>query len=151
MRVRPYLSADFEETFALWRAVSLATYDFLPPQTEDEDRGYFRRVIAVENELVVAEDDRVIVGYLAQCGDLVDRLYVAVERHGEGVGSALLDEARRRSPERVRLFTHQKNVGACRFYERRGFVAVKYGVSPPPESEPDVEYWWQPDGVTPAS
>ena len=77
----------------------------------------------------------------------VDRLYVGVAWQGRGIGTALLDEARRRSPERVRLFTHQQNVGACRFYERRGFVPVRYGVSPPPECEPDVEYWWQPGGV----
>jgi hypothetical protein len=30
------------------------------------------------------------------------------------------------------------------FYERRGFRAVQFGVSPPPESEPDVRYAWDP-------
>jgi hypothetical protein len=30
------------------------------------------------------------------------------------------------------------------FYEKQGFVAVYSGVSPPPESEPDVEYRWRP-------
>ncbi len=29
------------------------------------------------------------------------------------------------------------------FYEKNGFIAEKYGISPPPESEPDVEYHWR--------
>lgn len=145
MELRPYLAEDLEPTFALWRAVCVATYDFLELHTEAEDRAYFEQVLSVHNELVVATLDGEIVGFLALQGDLVDRLYVAVERQGRGIGSALLDEARRRSPTGLRLFTHQKNVGARAFYERRGFVAVRFGISPPPESEPDVEYAWPPE------
>ena len=33
-----------------------------------------------------------------------------------------------------------------RYFERRGFEVFEYGVSPPPESEPDVEYRWRPSG-----
>src|SRR5215468_3833881 len=40
--------------------------------------------------------------------------------------------------------THQENRPARAFYERHGFVAVKYVISPPPESAPDVEYHWRP-------
>jgi hypothetical protein len=32
-------------------------------------------------------------------------------------------------------------------YEGQGFVAVKYGLSPAPESAPDVEYHWRPGQV----
>jgi hypothetical protein len=41
------------------------------------------------------------------------------------------------------LFTHQRNEKARRFYEARGFVAVRFGMSPPPENEPDVRYEWR--------
>ena len=37
-----------------------------------------------------------------------------------------------------------KDIKASRaFYEKYGFTAEKFGVSPPPESEPDVEYHWR--------
>ena len=41
----------------------------------------------------------------------------------------------------------QADVGidTIRFYERRGFVATRFGVSPAPESEPDVQYEWKPE------
>lgn len=140
MRIRAYKDGDLEATVAMWRAVSEATYTFLDLHTEAEDRAYFQGVIAKENALFVAEDDGAIVGYLAQRGDLIDRLYVAVERQRQGIGTALLAHARERSPGGLRLFTHVKNSGARRFYEKHGFEVVRFGVSPPPESEPDVEY-----------
>jgi ribosomal protein S18 acetylase RimI-like enzyme len=147
MRIRPYRANDFEATVSMWRAVSLATYTFLAPHIEAEDRAYFRGVILKENAVWVAEGEEgapSMVGFLALQGDLVDRLYVHLEHQGRGVGSALLEQALVQSPSGLRLFTHQKNVGACRFYERRGFTVLRRGVSPPPESEPDVEYGYVP-------
>ena len=148
MRIRPYTDADFAATVALWRDVTRATYTFLPTEmahTREEDEDYFRRVIATKNELFLAEsDDGVLLGYLAIDVPTIDRLYVALDAQRRGVGTALLDHARTRSPEGLRLFTHQRNHGARRFYEARGFEVLRYGVSPPPESEPDVEYVWKP-------
>jgi ribosomal protein S18 acetylase RimI-like enzyme len=60
------------------------------------------------------------------------------------VGSALLRQAAQLSPEGLRLFTFRRNEPGRRFYEKHGFRAVKFGTSPPPESEPDVEYRWEP-------
>jgi hypothetical protein len=40
--------------------------------------------------------------------------------------------------------THQENQAARAFYERNDFIAVKYGISPPPESAADIEYHWRP-------
>lgn len=147
MRIRPYTPADFESTVALWRAVARATYHFLPTElahTEEEDRANFLDVIATHNDLWLAEDDEQLVGFLAIAKGYVDRLYIAVDRQRHGIGTALLEKARELSPEGLRLHTHQQNVGACRFYEQQGFEVVRYGISPPPESAPDVEYGWAP-------
>jgi hypothetical protein len=54
-----------------------------------------------------------------------------------------LDFARKRSPVHLWLYTLQINVNARVFYEKNGFVAEKFGFSPPPENEPDVEYHWR--------
>jgi ribosomal protein S18 acetylase RimI-like enzyme len=40
----------------------------------------------------------------------------------------------------MRLFTFQRNKAARSFYEKFGFRPVAFGISPAPESEPDVEY-----------
>jgi putative acetyltransferase len=139
--------ADFEPTLSLWRSVTRATYTFLPTEmshTAEEDRAYFRNVIAAKNEIWLAEEAGRLFGFLAGTDGYVDRLYVAVDRQRQGIGTSLLALAKEQWPTGLRLHTHQKNVGACHFYEEEGFEVARYGVSPPPESEPDVEYRWTP-------
>jgi RimJ/RimL family protein N-acetyltransferase len=59
----------------------------------------------------------------------VERLYVAADAVGTGLGSELLSfvlaPAQRRDRV-VRLWTFQANAGARRFYERQGFVPVRF-------------------------
>jgi ribosomal protein S18 acetylase RimI-like enzyme len=84
------------------------------------------------------------VGFLAVQASYVDRLYVLPSIQRMGVGSALIKHAMELSPTGLELHTHQRNLAARSFYEKHGFVAVRFGVSPSPEREPDVEYHWRP-------
>lgn len=142
--LRDYDPTDFEPLLAMWRAVSEATYTWLPGHTEAEDRAYLRDEIVAKSAITVAHEEDRLVGFLARQGDLVDRLYVAVDAQGRGIGTALLDGALAARPDGLRLFTHQRNTPARRFYEARGFRVRRLGISPPPECEPDVEYGWEP-------
>lgn len=56
----------------------------------------------------------------------VDRLYVAPEMQGKGIGRALFSAALRAFPEAsiVRLEVEEKNARACRFYETWGLSAT---------------------------
>ena len=112
--------------------------------TPADDLRRFRDHLMANFELWVAADGGLPVGMLALGKGVVEQLYVDPTRQRRGVGSALMAHAKRLSPEGLRLFTHQRNERARRFYESRGFVATAFGVSPPPESEPDVEYRWTP-------
>jgi hypothetical protein len=62
----------------------------------------------------------------------------------DDVGTARIERARSLSPGGLTLFTHQRNARARAFYEKCGFRVVRFGVSPQPESEPDVAYGWEP-------
>lgn len=145
--MREFREGDFERVVALWHETCRATYTFIPLEQEydlDSRRGFFRSHILPRCALVVAEEDAGLLGFAALEGDYLDRLYVAVGRQRQGVGEALLDAIRARSPVGLRLHTHVKNTGARAFYEKHGFESVRFGVSPAPESEPDVEYHWRP-------
>jgi GNAT superfamily N-acetyltransferase len=147
MIVRPLREGDLEAVMRLWHETSEDTYGFLPTEAErtyEERSRYFRGTIAVENELWVAEEPEGLAGLLARRDDYIDRLYVHPSRQRRGVGAALLAKARELSPSGLRLFTHQGNPKARAFYEKEGFVAVRFGTSPPPECAPDVEYRWSP-------
>ncbi|HKE12879.1 MAG TPA: GNAT family N-acetyltransferase, partial [Myxococcota bacterium] len=108
----------------------------------DNDLAYFRDSLAPRCEIWLAWRDGGIVGMLALDGSFIDQLFVAVEAQRTGVGTALVRKAMERSPDGLRLFTFRKNLSARAFYEKHGFVIVRFGVSAPPENEPDVEYCW---------
>jgi ribosomal protein S18 acetylase RimI-like enzyme len=145
--VRRLVPADVSAAAAVWHASARVAYPYLPLQqglTPADAERIFREHIWPANEIWVATRDETVVAFLAVQGSYIDRLYVHPEHQGCGVGSALLEQAKSLSPTGLELHTHQKNAQARAFYEKHGFRAVKFGVSPPPESEPDVEYHWRP-------
>jgi ribosomal protein S18 acetylase RimI-like enzyme len=93
----------------------------------------------------VAAEAGLAVGLLALADGHVDQLYVDPAAQRRGVGTALIEHARSLFPSGLRLFTHQRNARARAFYEKLGFRVIRFGVSPPPESEPDVAYAWEPE------
>ncbi len=110
--------------------------------TPDQNLGFFRTVVAVENEVWIAAHQDTVLGVMAIGDGEIDQLYVDPKHQNRGIGTAFLEKARELQPEALGLSTHQKNEKARRFYERKGFVAVRFGVSSAPESEPDVRYEW---------
>ena len=143
--IRPYKSGDFEATTSLWRrAREQAFPDFQRRKghSYEEDRVYFRDVILINNDVWVVEANGKPVAFMAIAGDFIDQLYVDPDHQWRGLGKALLDHARSLSPEHLWLYTLQINANGRAFYEKNGFRLIKLGISPAPESEPDVEYHW---------
>lgn len=144
--IRPYREEDFESVTQFWFDAMEVAMPGLAGRLGHELNGareYFKNVVAVENQLWVYELDNKPVGYLGIAGEFIDRLYVHPAYHRRGIGQALLDHARTLSPNHLWLYTHQANTNARALYEKNGFVAEKFGVSPAPESEPDIEYHWR--------
>lgn len=144
--IRPYKSDDFKALTSLWRRAreqAFPEFQRTKGHTFEEDQAYFRDVILVNNDVWVAEDKGEPAAFMAIAGDFIDQLYVHPEHQHQGLGKALLNHARALSPEHLWLYTLQINTNGRAFYEKNGFRAARFGVSPPPESEPDVEYHWE--------
>ena len=105
---------------------------------------HFRDVVMPENEVFVAVASGEVVGLLAIAGGKVNQIHVDPRWQGRGVGTALIELAKEQSPRGLTLSTFQENQTSRRFYEARGFRAIAFGISPAPESEPDVTYRWEP-------
>ncbi len=145
--IRRYEPADFDAVNDLWRRARLrALPDFQARKghTAEENREHFRDVVLVRHDVWVAELDGQATGFLAVAGDFIDQLYVDPAHQRKGIGRALIAHARQLSPSGLRLLTFQINHNGRAFYESQGFVAVRLGVSPAPESEADIEYHWRP-------
>ena len=128
-----------------------ATYDFPLAHTDEQVRAWIRDVLVPSGDTWVATMGGTIVAMLALHGEDLDQLYVAPQAQGLGVGSRLVEAAKRLSPGGLGLYTFQVNARARRFYERRGFVADAFGDgSGNEEGQPDVHYRWLP-GAGPTS
>ena len=122
-----------------------ATYAFPLAHPDNDVRGWIRDVMVPTHESWVALDQDRVVGWMALGPGELDQLYVTPDRLGEGIGRRLLDVARERSPDGLRLYTFQVNARARRFYERNGFVAEWFGDGAAnEEGQPDVRYVWRP-------
>ena len=148
-QIRPYEPADEASVVEVWHRAGQAEYTYLPTWqafTLEQAHAVFTQHIQPKCDLWVGTDSERIVAYLAMNGSTVDRLYVDPAEQGKGWGSRLIEFAKQQCLSDLDLFTHQENTRARALYERYGFVAVRFGISPPPESAPDVEYHWRPDG-----
>jgi GNAT superfamily N-acetyltransferase len=134
-----------EETVAVWERTRWDAQQWLEERmgySHEDNLRYFRDVISRESDVWIATIDEKVVGLLAMGKDQIEQLYVDTVHQGQGVGTALLEKAKTLAPTGFTLYTHQRNQKARAFYESRGLLAVAFGVSPEPESEPDVQYAW---------
>ena len=146
LTVRPYRPGDLDEVVAVWRESKRAAYPYVAAQqsyTAAQDTAYFRDIVAIECSVWLADHGGAVVGLLALNQDFIDQLFVAPQHQRTGVGSSLLARAKEHSPQRLRLRTFARNTAARAFWERHGFRVVGYGVSAPPENEPDIVYEWR--------
>ena len=144
--IREYRQEDFDAVTILWRVArerSLPEFQREKGHFFFEDQGYFRDHILKNNKVWVVEIDKRVVAFMAMAGEFIDQLYIHPDHQRRGMGKSLLDFARMQSPNHLWLYTLRINVNACAFYEKNGFVAEKFGISPAPELAPDVEYHWR--------
>jgi GNAT superfamily N-acetyltransferase len=114
-----------------------------PVHSDGEVRHWFATVVVPSRETWLAEVDGAAVAVLVLDGDELDQLYVDPGWQGRGIGSELVRLAQQRRPGGLALWTFHSNLGARRFYERHGFVAVGWtDGSSNEECEPDVRYVW---------
>jgi putative acetyltransferase len=134
--------ADESDAIArLYRRTAEQEWPFLFPHTPEEDRAFFRK--AFDGGVVwAAIEGGVIVGFCALRRGWIDHLFVAHERHGRGVGQALLARALA-DRRRVKLWTFQRNLRSRAFYRMQGFEEVLFtDGAANEEKEPDVLLEW---------
>jgi putative acetyltransferase len=144
-RLRPYAAADEEAAIELWRRTWQQAYphiDFAARVAWWRERW---RTELVPVEIVVAEIDGEIVGFVTVDPRTLylDQLVVAPEAWGGGIAEKLLAEAIRLSPNGLDLMVNKDNARAIRFYEKQGFVYAGEGANPT-SGHPVNKMAWRP-------
>jgi GNAT superfamily N-acetyltransferase len=143
--VRALCDRDFDRVVDRWHETNLVSYRYVEEQqrhTLDDARRFFRTRVVPACEVWIAEDAGDPMGVIALETPWIRQLAVFPEWQRRGIGSLLLAKARERSPVELRLYTFRRNASARAFYQKHGFSVIAFGISPAPESEPDVEYRW---------
>jgi ribosomal protein S18 acetylase RimI-like enzyme len=143
--IRAYEDRDCDDLVRRWHETNLVSYRYVALHQKyslDDARAFFRTKLAPVCRIWVADRAGALLGLIALQVPWIRQFAVFPEFQRNGVGSALLAKARECSPLELRLYTFRRNDAARAFYERNGFSAVAFGVSPYPELEPDVEYRW---------
>jgi len=110
--------------------------------TPEEDRWFYREHVFKTCRVWGRFDQDAFSGLIAFRDGWVEQLYVLPAAQGRGVGTELLDVAKR-ACERLELWTFQCNERARRFYEARGFALVEQtDGARNEEKEPDARYVW---------
>ncbi|MEU5611003.1 GNAT family N-acetyltransferase [Streptomyces sparsogenes] len=150
IRIRRAEEADAAVIARIHMASRAATMPYLPPQKHDHEQvtQWIRDVLLKQCRTWVAVRDAEITGYAALDGDLLDHLYLRPDARRQGIGTLLLDEVRRHSPEGVSLHVFQQNTEARAFYEHHGFTVLDTNDGDRNmENLPDMTLRWTPNRV----
>jgi GNAT superfamily N-acetyltransferase len=136
------LTADYAaEVAAFYRDIRMDTVPVIHTVVELTEWLQMHRIS--RGSSYVARSDGRIVGWVDVIPGDLDQLYCRRGETGKGIGKALLDFAKSKSPDGLELFTFQVNEGARRFYSREGFAEVYWGDGTGnEEGKPDVKMKW---------
>ena len=134
--LRPYRPSDEDAAIELWRSTWQEAYpgvDFAA--RVDWWRERWRNELVANAAIVVAEQAGEQAGELLgfvtiDATGYLDQLVVSPAQWGSELATRLVDEAKRRSPERITLLVNQDNTRAIRFYQRCGFAHAGEDVNP---------------------
>lgn len=115
--------ADHDRIMGVWREASHVGHPFLSEQDLDAQERVTRREHLPRADIVVAELDGAVVGFIATLGISVGGLFVAPGAQRLGLGRRLVEHAQARNTS-LELAVYEANLSARAFYASLGFGAV---------------------------
>ena len=143
--LRPYRGEDEDAAIALWLQTWQQAYpsiDFAGRENWWRER--WRSELVPKAEIIVAERAGALIGFVTiDASGYLDQLVVAPGHWGSKLATALVDVAKRLSPDCIRLLVNTDNIRAIRFYQRNGFAHAGEDVNPT-SGRPVLRMEWKP-------
>ncbi|MFI9649320.1 GNAT family N-acetyltransferase [Streptomyces sp. NPDC052040] len=150
IRIRRAAAEDASVIARIHLTSRSVTMPYLPPQKRSHGQvtQWVGDVLLGQCRIWVAVHAEEVTGYAALDGDMLEHLYLRPDFRRRGIGTLLLGEVKRHSPDGVSLHVFQQNTGARAFYEHHGFTVVDID-----DGEGNMEHLpamtlrWTPGGV----
>ncbi|MCG9885105.1 MAG: GNAT family N-acetyltransferase [Cyanobacteria bacterium] len=121
--IRSYREADLGRVLTVWEKASAIAHPFLSRDFLEQERHNIPQIYLPRADTWVAEVDGVVVGFMALLDHEVGALFVEPSYHGMGLGTALLNQARKLHGDlEVKVF--RDNHLGLGFYLHYGFQWV---------------------------
>ncbi|MEM0953404.1 MAG: GNAT family N-acetyltransferase [Pseudomonadota bacterium] len=149
MKIRYYLPSDLDAVMDIWyRAWHSIDSNLQHPHPKSAWETRWSADIVPTHQVVVAEQHQEVAAFAALNQQIqpaeLSQIFVDPRKQGCGLGTALLDWAKQRSPAGIVLWTLEINAGSRRFYERHGFVQTLPGVNEINQLR-NIGYLWSSD------
>ncbi len=125
--IRRYNADDLAELLDVWYDASQIAHPFLTRDFLDRERRNVTQEYLPIAETWVFEEEGRVVGFIALIGNEVGGIFVTPRRHGQGIGRALMDQARA-SRNHLDVEVFEANEIGRAFYHAYGFEVVRAGV-----------------------
>ena len=145
LRIDRAAAADASTATGIYLRSRRAAWPAMPCgiHCDEETHAFVANVMIAQRETWLAWEDETALGLLVLDGSEVDWLFVDPVAQSRGVGSALIEHAKTRSPNGLALWVFESNRSAQAFYERHGFVIVgRTDGAGNEDKAPDIRYAW---------
>jgi putative acetyltransferase len=143
--LRPYAASDEDAAIMLWQVTwqqAYPTIDFAARVNWWRER--WQKDLVPNASIIVAEQAGALTGFVTiDTKGYLDQLVVGMDHWGSNLANALVDEAKRLSPDGITLLVNTDNARAIRFYRRNGFVDAGGDVNPT-SGKPVLRMAWRP-------
>jgi GNAT superfamily N-acetyltransferase len=145
LRIDRAAAADASTATGIYLRSRRAAWPEMPNgiHSDEETHAFVAEVMIAQRETWLAWEDETALGLLVLDGSKLDWLFVDPVAQSRGVGSALIEHAKARSPSGLTLWVFESNRRAQAFYERHGLVIVaRTDGAGNEEKVPDIRYAW---------
>ncbi|EHA17213.1 MULTISPECIES: N-acetyltransferase [unclassified Halomonas] len=121
--IREYRKADIEYILDIWLSASIKAHSFAGSEYWQSKVSEMRDVYIPASETFVYEADDQIAGFYCLYGSTLAAVFVSPSLQGQGIGSALIDDAKSRR-SCLQLSVYSQNAPSINFYKQHGFISL---------------------------
>ena len=122
--IRGYLETDIDQILSIWLDASIKAHNFIEKEFWVSKVNDMREIYLPGSEIFVFEEDEVIKGFVALCGETLAAIFVSPNEQGKGIGKQLVDKSKE-VRRKLDLTVYKENSDSIEFYKKYGFKKIK--------------------------